>query len=372
MSTGPISPSILTANNVAYWSGLWYVASFVEKTRVFWKVKLLGETYHPNNLAGIAAGTVAEGLLDLWLPGGKMLKIGMYPFLIGSRIYDLFLQENKFQQACNEWKDAVYGVQPVYHEFKLVEKSFLTYLFSRYTLTEWKIGLLNLETRIKRIFWETVQVIVQTYYLINRIIDVIEVISFDIDKIKRICEEHFREGVVHGSKCMNALIGYKHTILQRLSSKSSNLHRGLRHLGIDPRAVKEKVVSFYDFTEPKMDAFNSISEYIGSYFISFFGTAGSQGAKALGYQKEYHKYIYNPYLDSNNPLSEAHTYLESKVALPKQSITLQNPPNRKKRSIAPLYKKPHPPEKTPPSVHQSYNKQASRPRSAMTLAVAAN
>lgn len=256
-------PSIISASAVPYSMGLWTVASALSKVNSIWR---WSKTYtNPDNIAPLAAGH----LLDFVLPDSTLMRLPAVPFLIGSRLLDLFSQEDALKASYERWKDAVWFVIPVNPKAELVKKSCLNIIVSRYTITWWKTASLKAAIRTKRIVLATLNLGCETFKLIMRIMDIVELITLDPAKMSNIARQSLCEGGVHVPRCLEALGDNRYVFLDRLHDPKNVLNIAVKTLGGEPEKLQESADSLFEKLDSGLKAYKRMNETIGDATVSF-------------------------------------------------------------------------------------------------------
>ena len=90
--------------------GFWQAAIVLKKIHRFWQYSIRLRPYaNPDNFFGLGVGYA----LNFVLGQNRLLKLPALPFLVGTRLLDLFEQEDAFRRSCRHWKETLRGVQPI-------------------------------------------------------------------------------------------------------------------------------------------------------------------------------------------------------------------------------------------------------------------
>lgn len=316
-------PPIVSANAVPYSVGLWTLASGLSKVHTTWKWITWGNTYtNKDNILGLGVGHA----LDFMLPDSTILKMPAVPFLIGSRLLDLFSQEDALKTSYQRWKEAAWFVIPVNPKVELVKKSSLNIVFSRYTITWWKTASLTAAIRTQRIFMATLSLGFETFKLTMRIMDIVELVTLDPVKINMIARQSLQEGGVHVPRCLNAMVRNKHVFLERLHNPQNILNCGIKALGSDPEQILAKADDLFEHLGTGLDAYKAASETVGDATVAFIKKGAGDIASLFISPELVHEWFFDPQQEANwwHPITKKEGRL-----IPAELITAKNPKHYK-------------------------------------------
>ena len=255
-----LSTTLLPAGEVSSFIGLGVVASGVSQVHGLWKWYRFGETYtNTDNALPLLIGNAFESFI---LPDNTLLKLPAVPFYLGSRLLDLFAQEDNLHRACSKLKQAVFCTLPVNPKTEWIAKSPLDYVISRYKITWWVNDAKSAAIRLHRVALVSLEVGLETFKLVMRIVDVIEIFSLDPDKMKEIARKSIREGGIHIPRCLNALVKNQNIFLERLNSQNL-FGYGISAVGGNPEKVKEIAQTLFNNLETGLDIYQKASVIVG-------------------------------------------------------------------------------------------------------------
>jgi hypothetical protein len=193
--------------------GFWHAALLLKKVHRIWQFSGRVQSYsNPDNFLGLGVGYA----LNFALGQNRLLKLPALPFLIGARLLDLFEQEDALHRASRRWKEAVKSVQPI------------TVIAP---LGYWQLKARRLIIRVQRIAVSTLQVAKEGFKLIMRIMDVLELVTFDPHRLQGQIDLSVQEGALNIPRCLHALNRNKIVLLKRLEGKREIIDRLLKRMG---------------------------------------------------------------------------------------------------------------------------------------------
>lgn len=264
MSTMP--PTLLPAGVAFYSLSIGMIASGLSQIHGLWKWYRYGQIYtNKENAFGLGFGYAMESFV---LPNSTLLKLPAVPFYLGSHLLDLFAQEDELKKACIELKRAVLCVVPVNPKTEWVKNSPLTRYISRHRLT-WLIYNSNcVLIRIQRISLCSLKVLLESFKLVMRTMDVIDLCTLDPSKIEAIAKQSIREGGYHIPRCLNALVKNKMIFIDRLNDPNSVLGYGVNAVGANPEKMREAACSLFDYLEKGLIIYKSTGDQVGNCLSS--------------------------------------------------------------------------------------------------------
>ncbi len=200
--------------------GFWQAALLLKKVHRTWQYVIRVKSYtNPDNFFGLGVGHA----LNFALGQNRLLKLPALPFLVGTRLLDLFEQEDAFRASCRHFREGIRCVQPI----TLVEElsSHLPYRF------KWWLKAKRLTIRIQRIALATFGVMREAFHLTMRIMDVVELVTFDSQRLQQLIDLSVQEGALNIPRCLKALHRNKGALVARLHNNKGTLNRLLKRLG---------------------------------------------------------------------------------------------------------------------------------------------
>jgi hypothetical protein len=289
-----LSPALIPAAESAYLMQLGKFASGLSHVHGVWKWYRYGELFNKDNALGLGVGH----LVDFILPDSTILKLPAVPFYVGAQLLRLFSTEDAVVGAWGDLKQAVFCTIPVNPKTKWITKSSLNYVVSRYTLTWWINDFKTIAIRTHAIAICTLQLVLESFKLVMRIMDVIEIFTLDPDKIKAIAKQSIRQAGVDVPLCLNALVKNQNVFLERLGNKTV-FGYGVEAIGGDPEKVKEAVQTLFNKMETGLDIYQKVSETFGDGVICFVKKGFFDiGSTAVGDEKM--RALYDPDSDESN------------------------------------------------------------------------
>lgn len=218
-------PAVIDSVPVQAPFGLWQTALLFKRVHRIWQFFIRVPVYtNPDNFLGLGAGY----LLNFVLGNNRFLKLPAVPFLIGVRLLDLFEQEDAFRKSCRDLKEAFLCVQPI----TLMEQ--LPRLDDRSPKTVqviWRMSVKRLYIRIQRIAASLLHFCKETFYLVMRIMDVLELITFDPKRLQKLVDLSVQEGAINVSRCFQALALNQSALILRLEGKKGTINSLLKQMG---------------------------------------------------------------------------------------------------------------------------------------------
>lgn len=230
----------------------WQAAILFKKVHRIWQVVIRVPTYtNPDNFFGLGVGYG----IDLILGQNRLLKLPAVPFLVGVRLLDLFEQEDTFRKSCHSWLEGVKAVQPI----TIIE----------YAADSWQFKAKWIYIRISRVASATLHVFKESFTLIMRIMDLMELISFDSKQLQELVDLSVKEGALNISRCIRSLNRNKGALIKRLEKNEGTINRLLKGLGAKKTRAEDVVAKIKGGVETLHSwtmRYEAVSQTVGSFF----------------------------------------------------------------------------------------------------------
>lgn len=260
----------LSEQTVKYSASLWYSAATLSNVHWVWKAYIKGKTYgNPDNWMGLAAGHT----IDFFIGDNVLLKLPAFPFLIGSRFLDLFEQEDALIKSYQKWKKTLKGTQPICYKSTNDHGRFASLFFSNYTIYWIKSKSYNISIRTQRIFGATLKMTGESFKLLMRLMDIVEMITIDPAKWRELASQGVKEGGVHIPKCLYTLSRNKDIFIRRLQSHEKGINSALKLLGAKKLKADDMIDNvryLFSYTEKGLDVYKKTSEMVGQSLVNLF------------------------------------------------------------------------------------------------------
>lgn len=233
-------------------TGVWTVAVVLKKIHRFWQYSIRVKPYtNPDNFFGLGLGYA----LNFVLGQNRLLKLPALPFLVGTRLLDLFEQEDAFRNTCQRWKEAFKGTQPI--------------VILRGQKAAYGSFCPRCLVRIQRVALATLGISREGFVLLMRMMDVLELITFDSQQLEKLVDLGVREGALNIPRCLNALNRNKEVLIQRLNGKKEALDGVMKRLGAKKTrgeavvaVAKNAIEHLHEWTQ----AYEAIAQAVGGLF----------------------------------------------------------------------------------------------------------
>ncbi len=266
------SPSLLSSNSIFDTKEIWTLSGVFYKVRRSWKWYRYKEIYgDPKNFLGLIGGNALSYVVPTFV------KIPAISFYAGSLLLDLFKQQDTCFHAWSQWKQAVYGVHPINAYPTYIQKSKTAFFSSHSTITWWMSASKHGLIRTQRIACSSFHLGFELFKLTMRVMDLMDLVTLDPNKIKENAEQAFREGAVHGPKVLKALSKNKIVFTSRLRQIEPFATKALKACGAPENSFKTletSLNSFFSSVESWLGWYDNVSTTSGEAFTDL-------GAKAL-------------------------------------------------------------------------------------------
>lgn len=218
----------LSAQGLNYSSSLWSCAAGLSQIHGYWKIYIKGtKILNPDNIVGNVGGLVYR-----YTAGDNVLLVlpAVYFFYM-SRLLDLLEQEDMIYESYNRWVDAIKRTAPTNVQVELSKKGKMDLVASQYTITWFQMSSKNLWVRTQRITYCSLDLALQSFKLIMRIMDFVELFTLDPNKISDIIDESVIESGLNIPRCLNKLNKNQNIIMDRLEGKKKAIDCVLKMLG---------------------------------------------------------------------------------------------------------------------------------------------
>ncbi len=250
------SPYLLASHTTAIPTGFWVLVSIVNKAHHAWKWYVWKETYsNPDHFLGLLAGNAADYCID-----NRLIKLPAIPFFIISRFLDYFKQQDKCLKTWGKWKDSINGIHPI--NIKISHTGKTNVIFLKPYAVVWFISDSNrCYIRIYKIAVSTLQLSIESFKLLMHIMDLMDCFTVDPQKIQQLASQAFREGGVHGPKCLKVLCKNKTLFMHRLEMMDGFFQsifavNSFKHM-------RDSLSSFFDATESWLSWYDKVSNKTG-------------------------------------------------------------------------------------------------------------
>jgi hypothetical protein len=250
-----VNTGILAGQGVDFSASFWSIAAGMNKIHCVWKYYIKGMTYlNPDNFFGLSAGLVYETIIGDRL----LLKLPTVPFFVMTRFLDLFEQEDVWAQQYHHWRQAIRCVQPF--PAKAIVDCAL------YKISWFSCNVHCLFLRLQRIVFCTLHLGLESFKLVMRIMDIVELITLDPAKLGGFANQSVRESGLHIPRCLSVLVKNKVVIIQRLNQKKGGIEGALKLLGckkIEAKDVITSVESMIADCEKGLEYYDQASSCVG-------------------------------------------------------------------------------------------------------------
>lgn len=255
MSFAVSDATVIRGQGLNFSGTLWSLAAGVNKVHGLWKIYIKGTTYlNPDNFFGLSVGMIYQTVIgDRFL-----LKLPTVPFFVMSRFLNLFEQEDEWNKSWSCWKETFQGIQPIHTR--------LTVEYANNRITWFHYSLECLWIRVQRIAYCTLLLAVETFKLIMRIMDIVELITLDPAKLNEFVDQSVRECGLHIPRCLNTLVKNKQMFISRLESKEEGINDALKWLGsekIKGIDVIKSAKSMFDHCEKGLELYQQAGDFVG-------------------------------------------------------------------------------------------------------------
>jgi hypothetical protein len=219
----PVNPATLgpalSIQNLSYPAAIWTCTATLKRVHSIWRLVTQGNLYaDPDNFFGWISGITLQALIR----DNVLLEYSTVPFLFSSRFLDLFEQEESWNKSRIRSLEAFQCLQPVFNEFQVKEQASSFSFFSNVTLIWIKINPKNLNIRIQRIAYSTLDFAFHTFKLVMRVMDIVEIFSMEEKNLR---SQSLRESGIHVPRCLPLLVDSikREVFTQRLQNEKIGL-----------------------------------------------------------------------------------------------------------------------------------------------------
>jgi hypothetical protein len=264
MISTPVSTTkALSLPSFHYSSFVWTAAAKTSQIHGLWKIYIQGKIYlNPDNFFGLVSGMTYQALIGDHL----FLKLPTVPFFVMARFFDLCEQEDAWRGAYKRWISSLRFTQPIYVPPKPLKKGMLFSFSFAYSVSHIKHKSKCLWIRIQRIAFFTLNLGVQSFKLLMRILDIVELMTFDSKTLSSLLNQSVRESGIHIPRCLGVLEKNKHVLLARLMNNRSNVDKALQTLGakkITADHVINTTKTLFEYLEKGLHVYKETSNGVG-------------------------------------------------------------------------------------------------------------
>lgn len=247
--------TVLKGEGLNISGAIWSFAAAISKIHSIWKIYIKGITYlNPDNFFGLSVGMIYQTII-----GDRLfLKLPTVPFFVMARFLDLFEQEDAWRKQWNRWFETVQCVQPIHTS--------LTREYGNYKITWFHYSLSCLWVRIQRIAYATFLLAWESFKLVMRIMDIVELVTVDPAKLNEFVDRSVRESGLHIPRCLNVLIRNKAIFISRLESKESGINDALKWIGCEKLKaadVIDSAKSLFDHCQKGLELYQQAGDFVG-------------------------------------------------------------------------------------------------------------
>lgn len=253
--------STLSSQGVNYPATLWTIAAALKRIHAVWQVAIQGQFYiNPNNYYGIIVGRILKSI------DNPFVSYPTVPFFIMARFLDLFEQEDQWNQSKAKWLEALARVHPIHIKFKLSEQK-TVFFISKHTLFWFKVNTYTILIRVQRIAMATLDFGLQSFKLLMRIMDIVDLINFDWNTL---VQRSTAESGVHVPRGLAVIIKpeNKERFMKRLEGKTNNLISAGHIYGIERSKAVEVAKVFFESLEFGLFYYEKTAGIFGDAVIS--------------------------------------------------------------------------------------------------------